>query len=330
MSVSGRRGAELAAQVINETGGVKNRKIQLIFKDDENDPKVALSSQEAFVNEGVKFVVGPFTSGMAMAVMDYVNNNDLLLLGPTISADSLSKKDDHFIRFIASTKEQALVLAQEAVNRKHKSISVVYDQRNKGFTDQLVQNYVSLIQKGLNITPEVIAYDPTKSDSTQAALNAIVLHKPEALFLVASAEECAKMAQTLAEEQLSIQLYGPLWANTQELVRKGGTSINGMILVGGIDQEDQVNSYLEFTKKYEENYGEPPTFASMYSYETLMALAETMKASGSTDPENIKMAMIKKGEFSGVQGPFTLDAFGDNTRAYLLMRIQDGTMRKVE
>lgn len=330
LSVSGRRGAELAAQLINETGGIQKRQIELVFKDDENNPKTALAQQQAFLSEGVQLVIGPFTSGMVLAAIDYVNSNDMLQLGATISADSLSGKDDHFIRFIASTKEQAVVLAQAASAKKHQSIMVVYDERNKGFTDQLVLNYVAQIQSLLNITPEVIAYDPSKEETVKKVKDSIALKKPEAVFVVASAEECSKMAHYTVSLTNKIQLYGPLWANTQELVRKGGTDVDGMMLVGGIDDTDKSEAYTTFKQRFEDHYGESPTFASMYTYETLMALAESMKTADQIEPTAIKNELLRIGKFEGIQGSFSLDAFGDNTRAYMLFEIENGKMRKVE
>lgn len=207
---------------------------------------------------------------------------------------------------------------------------IIYDVRNKGFTEQLVQNYVNQVQNLLQVTPEIIAYDPSKKETITAVQSAISSRKPEALFMVASAEECAKIANYVSKDQLSIQLYGPLWANTQELIRKGGSAVNGMQLVGGIDQAKQSPEYSAFKEKYEDHYGEPPTFASMYTYETLMALAESIKACRSTEPEAVKTEMLKIGKFKGVQDSFEIDAFGDNTRAYLLMQIEDGILRKVE
>lgn len=330
LSVSARRGAELAVERINENGGVLGRPVVLNVKDDQNDPAIALKQVQAFLEEKTGLVIGPFTSGMAMAAIDYANDNSLLLLAPTVSADSLSGLDDHLLRFIASTKEQAMVLTDMAKKKGHQRIAVIYDTRNKGFTEQLVANYQDQLAAKMALKPEAMGYDPSKPQEVEAVYAFLEQTAPDGIFVIASAEDCAKAAQHIRSVGLNAQLYGPLWANTPELIRKGGTAVDGMIVVAGMDIDSSSEAYRQFAEAYQQHYGEKPTFASVYTYETVMAIKTAMELANTDSPEAVKTALIEQGEFQGLQGSYRIDRFGDNSRAYLLLEINQGELRKVE
>lgn len=330
LSVSGRRGAEIAIKEVNDNGGINGTLVELVVKDDENNAETALRVDQALIEDNVSLIIGHYTSGMVLSVIDYINSVDALMLGPTISADQLSQKDDNFIRFIASTKEQAEVLSEDVKSKVMESVTVLYDERNKGFTEKLVENFGRLVKEKSGFDVNVIAYDPTVVNSRQKSLEAIKAIEPDGLFVIASAEECANVAQNLKLSLQETQFYGPLWANTQEILRKGGTFVEDMILVGAVDVESDDDSANQFLSNYYEQYGEQPTFASVYTYETVMALTRAIEETHSVHPLVIKNKMLEIATFEGVQKDVTIDAFGDNHRQYDLFQIKSGKLQKVK
>jgi branched-chain amino acid transport system substrate-binding protein len=330
LSVSGRRGAEIAIKEINDSGGINGTMVELIVKDDQNNVEAALKVDQELVQDNVNLIIGHYTSGMVLGVIDYINSVDALMLGPTISADQLSHKDDNFIRFIASTKEQAEVLSEDVKIKALESVTVLYDERNKGFTEKLVDNFGRLVKDKSGFDVNVIAYDPSDVNSRQESLEAIKAIEPDGLFVIASAEECAIIAQNLRPFLDETQFYGPLWANTQEILRKGGTFVEDMILVGAVGVESEDDKAMQFKRRFYEQFGEQPTFASVYTYETVMALMRAIKETHSIHPPVIKNKMLEIATFEGIQEEVVIDTFGDNHRRYDLFQIKSGKMQKVK
>ncbi len=330
LSVSGRRGAEIAVKEINDEGGINGRMVELIVKDDANNPETALKVDQELIKENVNLIIGHYTSGMVLRVIDYINSVDALMLGPTISADQLSQKDDHFIRFIASTQEQAAALSDDVAKKALKRVLVLYDVRNKGFTEKLVENFDKSIKEKTGFNVDIISYDPSDLDSRQRVINDIIVLRPDGLFIIASAEECANMARNLKPSLENTQFYGPLWANTQELLRKGGTFVEEMILVGAIDFETEHDISKQFESDFYDQYGEQPTFASVYTYETVMALKRVIEETRSVKPRVIKDKMLEISTFDGIQETVIIDEFGDNHRSYDLFQIKSGKLQKVK
>ena len=330
LSVSGRRGVELAVSELNSSGGVKGRKVELDVKDDQNDPAVALRVDKEFVDQNIPVVIGHYTSGMMLSSIDYLRETDQLILAPTVSADSLSGIDDNFIRFIATTREQAVVLADKAKKNNHKNFAVIYDLSNKGFNDDLYNNFKKMLEQDqgkIILTQTFTAHIDLDGASL---VNTVAESKADALFIMANAEDNAKISQQLRKIGCNVQTYSPLWSNTDELIKKGGTAVEGAFLVGAIDINDRSDGFTKFKEDYLRKYGDNPNFSSVYSYETAVVLFQAMKMGPNLNPATLKKNIIKIRDFKGLQEDFQIDKFGDNDRTYQMFKIENGELRKVD
>ena len=80
-----RNGAQAAVDTINEAGGILGEKVVLQIVDDAGDPKQGVSGANLLVGEGVQYVVGPVTSGVAIPASDVFAENGILMVTPTAS-----------------------------------------------------------------------------------------------------------------------------------------------------------------------------------------------------------------------------------------------------
>ncbi|MGB3366847.1 MAG: ABC transporter substrate-binding protein [Acidaminobacteraceae bacterium] len=330
LAVSGRRGIEIAVDEINSSGGVDGRKIELVIKNDENKPETALLVNQEFVEENVKFVIGHYTSEMQIKTMDYINQQDILFLSPTVSADLLTGIDDNIIRYIASTKEQAVVLAKVAKKNKHKKFAIFTDSNNKAFNQPLKDNFSKILSDDGGEALLELEYDSKNIESFIELVDNLEVYSLDAIFMIGNSASNAKLAQLIKKRDINISIYAPLWANTHTLVRMSGNSTDGMYIVGSIDEEIKVESYSRFKEKYIKRYGEKPSFSSVYSYEAAQSLFNALSKTKDHSPDSIKKMIVKIRTFDGLQGSFNIDKFGDNTREYLMFEIIDGKLVKVK
>lgn len=328
LSVSGRRGVELAIDEFNKSSGLGESKFELVVKDDKNDPLIALKAEKEFISENISVVIGPYTSGMIVNSMSYLKDKNILILAPTVSADSLSGVDDNFIRFISNTSLQATVIADMAKKNNDKTFAVLYDLENKGFSDALYNNFKKLLE--LNNGKIIL----TKTFSSSSNVNYSSLAKDvldsnaDSLFIISNSKDNAEISQNIRKLGSKVHIYAPLWSNTTDLIRTGGKAVEGMFIVGAIDLEDKSTKFVKFKDDYIDKYGENPTFSSMYSYETTYALLMAIKISPNLLPLTIKDNIIKIKNFEGLQGSYSINKFGDSTRKYLIFKIENGLLKK--
>ena len=330
LAVTGRRGVELAVKEINKDGGIDGRMIELVIKDDKNDPEVAISLVDAFVDEDVQLVIGHYTSGMMTAVVDKVNSANVLYLGPTVSADELSGRDDHFLRFIASTKEQAQVLTSVANDFDHKKFVVVIDEKNEGFNKALYNNFAENLTA---VGGEVLAtyyYTELSKVTLDEICEASCDAGGDGMFIISNASDFSLFAQKFYKNDSKMQLYGPLWAHTSDLLMFGGEAVEDAFIVGAVDYESVSVEFNRVNLLYKATYGSDMTFSSMYSYETLMAIRDAIVRGDSDQWNDVKTNIIEIGTFEGLQDNYTIDGFGDNSREYIVERVVEGNYKRIK
>lgn len=66
LGITGRDAVQLIIDQTNREGGIGCRQIQLITKDDQQNPDLARQSVQELIDEGVVAIIGPMTSDMAV------------------------------------------------------------------------------------------------------------------------------------------------------------------------------------------------------------------------------------------------------------------------
>lgn len=330
VAIAGRRGAKLAIEEINQSGGIGDRPLELLAKDDQNQEAVARQNLYDFVEEDIQVVIGHFTSNMMLSVIEEVNQREILYVSPTASSDSLANKDDHMIRFISSTKDQATSLVDVAKQNSDKKFMVIFDEKNKAYTQNLSDNFMLELD---NIDGTVIG-SLSYSELDDKVLNGIDQsindQKPDGVFIIANASEFAKIAQELYRKNHQVSLYGALWSRSNDLLAYGGEAVEGSYLVSGIDYAYLSDKFQKVGHMYEERYGESMSFHAMYTYEAVMAVADAMRLKESVDYQSVLDGIIEISEFEGLQTTYSINEFGDNSRGYIVEKIVKGQFKRVE
>ena len=130
-----RDAALMAVDEINAQGGVNGRPLELIVRDDEGEPDVARLVDAELVDLGVVAIIGPYTSGQAGAVIDQMNEAQVVLISPSASSSSFSGKRDYFFRLIPDTSLIGRLLAEHiALEHSSGKLVGVYDDKNQAFS----------------------------------------------------------------------------------------------------------------------------------------------------------------------------------------------------
>lgn len=326
LGVSGRNGAEMAVKRINDAGGIQGKPLELIIKDDKNSKEVALQADQELYDEGVLAVVGHMTSGMADLTVPFVNENKLLMISPTIAADTLSGKDDYFFRVIPSNVEQAIEIAYSMRLKKINKIAIVYDQSNLSFTESLKNKFKEVYNP---LGGEVVfeeAFSPNTVNYGKLA-GAIMDSSAEGVFIIGASDNVAVLSQHLFKQGASIDIFLPSWAMTEDLLSHGGKTVEGAQLVNFYNKEYYSKEYKAFYEEYQAIYGTEPGFSAQFSYEAVMILIEALEAQKSLKnitSESIKNKILSIEKFQGLQGSIIFNQYGDIDRKNYIYEIRNG------
>jgi branched-chain amino acid transport system substrate-binding protein len=88
-----RMGAELALAEYNERGGYKGQKVETIIYDDETKPAKGVENVTRLITRDKVFaIVGPVNSGVALAIIDIAQKNQIPLMDTIATAEQIVQR----------------------------------------------------------------------------------------------------------------------------------------------------------------------------------------------------------------------------------------------
>jgi len=315
---------------INAEGGIRGRPLQLLVENDHDDPDAGLQAAAKLVEQGAAALVGHMASASAIKSVAYLTEKKIPVISPTISSTSYSGKDDYFFRIIGPNDAQGKTLAEEALKRGHKSASAVINMMNSAYTQAVYQGFRNTFEAGggqVN-SPQLI-HDSNTQDF-EALAETLLAEDPGLLLCATSSFELASIRQALARRGRQIPVFGSMWARTPDLMVFGGRTVEGVILVSGMDMTADSPGLARFRKSYAARYGEDPVFSALYGYEAMRILASAIRKAGRTDGPAIKEALLSTRRYAGLYDEIVFDQFGDTDRPYYLYEVKNGAFVRLK
>ena len=112
-----KQGMELAIEQINAGGGVLDRPLEFIFRDDQGEPGEAVKiAEELMTREGAVMLTGSILSNVGLAISSFAGEKGYVYMASEPLADSLvwSAGNPYTFRLRSSTHMQAGMLAEAA------------------------------------------------------------------------------------------------------------------------------------------------------------------------------------------------------------------------
>lgn len=325
LGVAGRDGAQLAVEHLNARGGIAGRPVELLVRDDRGDPETARAVDAELIESGVVAIVGHMTSGQALAVFDQINAAEVVLISPTSSSNEFNQQADFFFRVVPDTARLGVALARHVSARFPDTARVlgVCDLSNRSFTESYWRAVSAEFARLGGGPGQLLCF--TSGETDLAAFTAeIVAATPEAVVFIASAVDTALLAQYGRQQGLSAAYFSSGWAQTDELLEKGGAAVEGLELNAVFNPTNTYPPFTAFRESFLARYRREPGFGAVYAYEAVLVLAAALEKTGGL-PDGLPDALLTIRDFEGVQSIISLDAYGDVERDTYIAVIENGT-----
>jgi len=329
LGVAGRNGVMLAVEQKNAQGGINGRPVDLIVRDDQQNPVTAKKAVQELLDQGVEVIIGPMTSSMGMAITPLVNQSDSLLVSPTVTTTRLSGKDDHFLRVSSTTQDYASKSAryQFAKLQKRKAVAI-YDLKNEAYTKSWLDIFTDTFE---NMGGEILKeHSFTSSSDTvfHETVKSLLKVEPDLFIIITNAVDAALICQQIRKLDNQISIAMSEWASTERFIELAGTSSEGVYVAQFLERNNTSEQYIAFKKAYHERFNQEHGFAGVSGYDAatvvLNALAEKQKN------ETLKDTVIRLKKFQGVQQVITIDKYGDADRRTFVTVIRKGKYKTIE
>lgn len=299
---------------LNSRGGWQGRRLELTVIDDQNNPQVALEAFQSLRQQGINLILAPMQSGAAKPALDYANQNGMLVLSPTISAEQFSRLDDNFLRVITSNAAFGTFIAETILtSRGLTRPAILFDQGNSLFASAIIDSF----EKSLGGPDKVVWKGGFSKDAKLRGADLIrqlQAGQADSLLLIASPLDAAEAVQQLRKAGSAVKVILVPWSLTPGFLTAAGQTAEGTLGTTFFVMDSKIPSLEAFRKAYEARYQTVPAWMGAYGLECAQVILQGLLAAGRDDPAAVKQAILKQKTFQGLDGPFDLDRFGDAVR----------------
>jgi len=317
-----KNGAQTAVDVINKSGGVLGQKLVLKLADDAGDPKQGVSSANLLLGEQVRFVVGPVTSGVSMAVSDVLAESGVLMVTPTATSPALTSRGlANVFRTCGRDDQQAEVAAAYVLkNLKGKKIAIVHDKGTYG------KGLADAFKKGINAggITETIALTVNPGDKDlSAVVTRLKAANVDLIYFGGYHPEGGLLARQLADAGVKAVIIGGEGLSNTEFAAIGGDHATGTLFTNATDALKNPASAQAVAALKEK--GIPPEAFTLNAYAAVEVLkAGIEKAGKATDAAGVAKVLKAGLPVNTAIGTLTYDKAGDLSSPSFSMFKWDG------
>lgn len=316
-----RQGWQLAVEEINLAGGLLNRKVEVISRDDAGKPEEALRhAVELTSREKVDVLAGGFLSNVGLALADFAQKNKRVFIASEPLSDALvwEKGNRYTFRLRPSTYMQAAMLVDEAVKMPARRWAVIAP--NYEYGQSAVASFKELLKARRPDVEFVSEQWPAlgKLDAG-TTLQATMQSRPDAIFNVTFGADLAKLVREGNQRGIfpKIPVVSLLSGEPEYLDVLKDETPKGWIVTGYPWDQIDSREHASFAANYYRRFKEYPKVGSVVGYATMQAIFAAIKKANSTDNEKLVVALrglkfstpFGPAEFRAIDHQSTMGAF---------------------
>lgn len=314
VGVESQRGFEIAVNEINEAGGIAGKQIRTIIYDDQATPEASLKAVTRLVEQDqVHAIFGPMSSNSMMAVGEYLNDAEMVTVGPAVGVAWLRQGWDYIFRSTSNSYIQTVQAVEILKSLDVKTLGIYNINEEYGNNSKIdMQNLIE--EQGLDI--EIVVEEVYKDGDTDFTSQSVKLAQanPDVVFVVAWANDCGSIIKQLRQAGYSGPVVGDNSFPGLPIREVAGDAANNVyctaayILPDTYEEIDANPSFSEpmmnaFLHSYFDTYGELPTNDNCYrSYDAVYIIKEAIEAAQSLESAKVRDALASIHDFPRLVG----------------------------
>ena len=323
-------GAKIAVDEINAAGG--DIQFEIKSEDDVADGETSVNAYNTLMDWGMQLLVGPTTTGAAVAVSSVVNSDRTFMLTPSASStDVIDGKDNVFQVCFTDPNQGTGAADYIAENMPDAKVYVLY-QNDSAYSQGIRDTFVAEAEvKGVNVVDEGTFTKDTATDFS-VQLTAAQSAGADTLFLPFYYQEASVVLNLASQMGYAPTFFGVDGMDGILTMPNFDTSLaEGVMLLTPFSADAEDERTQTFVKTYQEQFGETPNQFPADAYDAVYILKAALEAAGCTpdmSAADICEALIPVMPTLSVDGltgaGMTWDASGAVSKAPMAVVIENG------
>ncbi len=334
------QGTKIAADEINQAGGVLGKKIQLIIEDNKSNPTEAVSTVEKLIEKDkVPILIGAWSSTLTLAVMPKLEEYKVPMIVETSSSGKITTSGNPYVFRISPTSAMEAKAFQPLVKKIGiKKADFLYTNNDFGigsadeYSKMLKENGVEI---GVRET-----MDPAATDFS-AQLAKIKASGADTLFVTTDVSQLTLILKQAKEQQVKVRVISCGGSNSpDQIIAQAGAAAEGSFHTAFFPPWfPEVTKNPDVSKRYmaewtKRGYNVGGLTEGFRGFDAVYVAVAAIKAAGKADPEAIRKALWNvhvNGVYGDIsftkQGPAGKES-GQNIPSVYLVTIKDGKVQK--
>ncbi|MCW8207989.1 branched-chain amino acid ABC transporter substrate-binding protein [Verminephrobacter aporrectodeae subsp. tuberculatae] len=302
---------ELNAKKIMVTG--KTLKFDLLSEDDQCDARTGVSVAQKLIDSGVRFVMGPYCSGVAIPASRVYSEGGAMLSTVATNPKVTENGYKNLFRITAGDSQIGSNMAIYVAKVLKLSKVAVIDDRT-AYGQGVAEQFTKEAQKqGLTVVGQEFTSD--KSTDFMAILTSLKAKQPQAIFFGGYAPQAAPMARQMKQLGLPAKLIGGDTLCSAEIGKLGGDAVNDTVICAqGGSMLDKLANGPSFKAKYKARFNQDPDIYAASFYDQMLFIGDSMQKIQSIEPAKVGAKMYQS-SYQGVATTYGYDDKGNLQQA---------------
>lgn len=319
-------GVLMAADELNNAGGINGRRIDVVFEDDRGSPEEAARLTAKLIDEDkVIAIIAGGTSGNSRAAAPKAQSSHIPLISPSSTDPAVTQVGDYIFRACFVDTFQGEVMASFAAEKlKAQKAAILFDINSpygRGLTEYFELSFGRL---GGRIVSKQ-SYVQGDADF-KGQLSTIRAAEPDVIYIPGYYGDVALIAKQARLIGLTQPLLGGDGWDAPELWQLGGDALNGSFISTHYSADDPSPAIQTFVESYKQRYGQllPDAHAAL-AYDAAKLLFDAIIRAGTTESSKLRDALAQTENFPGVTGVITIDADRNAVKPAVVLKLQDAS-----
>jgi branched-chain amino acid transport system substrate-binding protein len=318
-------GIELAADQINQAGGIDGRRIELLVKDDLGRPTETVDAVRDLIDrKKVHAVIGDVASSLSLAAAPIAQNAKVPMITPSGTHPAVTQVGNYIFRACFTDPLQGEALAEFAAkNLKARRAALLVD-RSSDYSSSIE---VAFERRFMKLGGKVVVKQSYMQGDRDfmAQLVSMRSRKPDVIVVPGYYNEAGEIAKQARRIGIRKPLLGVDGWDSTLLWEFGGASLNGSYITNHYASDRPSAANAQFVQKYKARYrGLEPDALAALGYDAMRLLADAVRRARSTDGPALREALAETTNFEGVTGSITIDRERNAIKSVVILRLQDG------
>jgi len=322
---SAKNGVLMAADEINQGGGINGHQIDVVIEDDKGSPEAAAQVTGKLIdNHKVVAIIGAGGSGNSLAAAPKAQSAKVPLIAPSSTNPAVTQVGDYIFRACYIDAFQGEVMAKFAANTlKARKAAIMLDFNSpysRGLTDFFEYSFAKL--DGNIVVKQ--SYKQEDADY-RGQLSAIKAAEPDVIYIPGYYGDVALIAKQARQLGLTMPLLGADGWDAPELWALGGDALNDSYISNHYSADDPAENIQTFVRNYRLRYQNlTPDAHAALAYDALRFLAEAIQKAEITEGPKLRAALAETKNFRGITGIISMDRDRNAVKSAVILKLLDG------